>query len=535
MEKDNATLLDKIEKPAYFVSIFIYIGFIIHSYSAVAIKYIDRIVNSDALYLPAIYKDLFIDKIGLSGWQLNGAPNFFPDMPLYFIIHSFTENVITSALAYGVVQNLMIIGVVFLLCKQILKTFNWYVPTLINLLLLLPVLTGLYSPNLMFMHHLLINAYHTSSFIMSLFCFYLLIKYLNTKKLKVLISLFTFIVLSALSDKIFIIGFVFPALAVVVYQFIFDKNERRTHIKLFVGIIISVLLGHLIFKALASYSSFTFISKTFSVSMSDISASFVKIIDFMIAIVANADIASLIIVMGYGTAVALGAMIIKTLKENKEGESKLQLFYIFAFLYFGIILLIPVLTGHFKVNHHFRYNIFSFFMGVIAFGVILGVVLKQRWHQYATISLLVGMLLFLGVSFTTNKNKLSERLDYKPRYVTDLNSISQKNDLKKGVAPYWKARQARFLSDFEIDLYPIVYPKLVPLYFGTHNKNWFYKGESENPVFNYILLKNKKDIKKYEKWFGKKLKLVTHNKTAVLLVPDFTFDINTRTFQLIEQ
>jgi hypothetical protein len=39
---------------------------------------------SDTLYLPSIYRDLFQQGGHLRDWSLNPAPNFFPDMALYF-------------------------------------------------------------------------------------------------------------------------------------------------------------------------------------------------------------------------------------------------------------------------------------------------------------------------------------------------------------------------------------------------------------------------------------------------------------------
>ena len=45
--------------------------------------------NSDTLYLPSVYKDLFIDGYGIKGWELNPSPNFFPDMSVYFLLSYF--------------------------------------------------------------------------------------------------------------------------------------------------------------------------------------------------------------------------------------------------------------------------------------------------------------------------------------------------------------------------------------------------------------------------------------------------------------
>jgi len=40
--------------------------------------------SSDALYLPSIYKDIFVDGNSMQGWTFNPAPNSVPDMLLFF-------------------------------------------------------------------------------------------------------------------------------------------------------------------------------------------------------------------------------------------------------------------------------------------------------------------------------------------------------------------------------------------------------------------------------------------------------------------
>lgn len=42
--------------------------------------------NADALYLPALFRDLFVDKYPLDGWALATAPVFFPEMPIFFLL-----------------------------------------------------------------------------------------------------------------------------------------------------------------------------------------------------------------------------------------------------------------------------------------------------------------------------------------------------------------------------------------------------------------------------------------------------------------
>ena len=50
-------------------------------------------LNSDQLYLPSLYEDLFVNHGSLRAWVLPPAPSFFPDLVLYAVVKPFTTNV----------------------------------------------------------------------------------------------------------------------------------------------------------------------------------------------------------------------------------------------------------------------------------------------------------------------------------------------------------------------------------------------------------------------------------------------------------
>ncbi len=64
--------------------------------------------NSDTLYVPSIYHDLFIDGNSFAGWHLNGAPNIFPDMIMYFIIQIFFNSFIPAMLTYSFLEFILL-------------------------------------------------------------------------------------------------------------------------------------------------------------------------------------------------------------------------------------------------------------------------------------------------------------------------------------------------------------------------------------------------------------------------------------------
>ena len=88
----------------------------------------DVFFNSDTLYLPSIYKDIFQEHNLLKDWQLNPSPNFFPDMLLYFIFMFFTNNFIISSFIFAIIQYAIILYILTKIFKEILpnQSKNWH-------------------------------------------------------------------------------------------------------------------------------------------------------------------------------------------------------------------------------------------------------------------------------------------------------------------------------------------------------------------------------------------------------------------------
>lgn len=60
--------------------------------------------SSDSLYLPSIYRDIFQEGGHLRQWSLNAAPNFFPDMGIFFMTEGLTESFLSATYIFPMVQ-----------------------------------------------------------------------------------------------------------------------------------------------------------------------------------------------------------------------------------------------------------------------------------------------------------------------------------------------------------------------------------------------------------------------------------------------
>ncbi|MBF0473180.1 MAG: hypothetical protein HQK93_05535, partial [Nitrospirae bacterium] len=73
--------------------------------------------NSDKLALTALYNAIIVERLGFNGWNFSAAPQFFPDIPLFFITKSLSSNIFFSNALYV----LLLLAFIVFLC---IKLFN---------------------------------------------------------------------------------------------------------------------------------------------------------------------------------------------------------------------------------------------------------------------------------------------------------------------------------------------------------------------------------------------------------------------------
>ena len=152
----------------YIISILSNLVLIIFLFASLDPAGLDVYFNSDTLYLPSIFKDLFVDKNGICGWQLNPAPNFFPDMLLYFLIRSMSGDFIMASFVFSIIQFLGFTCLIYFLNISVYGKPNlislFFVQILINLILLVSI----FNNDTPYSAYILLNSYHMGAFLMAL-------------------------------------------------------------------------------------------------------------------------------------------------------------------------------------------------------------------------------------------------------------------------------------------------------------------------------------------------------------------------------
>jgi len=437
--------------------------------------------SSDTLYLPSIYKDLFIDGGSITGWHFNPSPNFFPDMPVYFILMFITGSFLLSTAIFAVIQY---VSIVILFRAILIQTFDKgmvnNMVVMSNLLLAMYLVITIINHDLYQSFYLLINSYHTSVFTLSLLCYLLFILYLKNSASIYLAFLIIISFLGILSDQLMFIAITFPILGL---SFFFKKSPYDKKKLLLAGGLtaLSSILGMLGFIIIRNLKAISFGSDHKMFAFDGIFDSTQLYIKDTLSIITQHNLNSFILF------IAIFSIIISTLISgyniiHKKKFNDLSYYILFSTLFTLLMIAAPLLNGNYTGIDCFRYNIYPYYLGILNFPVFI--LRSKLWLNRVSvlgIPVLMGYYIILIInSFSITRFKAYS--DYYPDRVKSIDRIARKEGLLKGVGNYWDAKHTTMFSKQNVRVYS-VHSNLAK-YYHVANENWF---NSDTAIFNFVI------------------------------------------------
>ncbi|MBU8892083.1 MAG: hypothetical protein KOO66_04850 [Bacteroidales bacterium] len=526
------------QKIFFLISIFINIILAVIIFATINEKQIYTYFNSDTLYLPSIYKDLFIDKSGFAGWHLNGAPNFLPDMILFFIIRSFFNHFIPACFAFSLVQLIIILFLLSGFYKTIFKSINYTHLSIGALLMSLFLLVTLVNNDFVYTFYLLSISYHLGAFIMLLISFILLFKYLKSGKNIHLVILFIISILSVINDRLFIVMFSFPVFALI-FVFFIQIADKKRYFKVLISNSASILIGLFLFRMLKLSGYIHIIDLFWKVfNFNNITPAlkiFIEQHSYYINELDFRGIIDILFLLSFAVHIYLLIKnIVLVIKKKEFNESEFIYLLIFVPVLF-LILVTPIINGNYVSWALLRYNIYSLYLGIFSYVYLLYKLQKTKRSSINYLSLvLVVLMLAESVFIITKISKqnirkgLSGFMNYYPEKAQCIDQLSLENVLKYGVADYWDAKYITMFSKQDVRVYTVL--DNLSVWYHVMNGNWFYKegkGKYGNPEFNFVIT-NRFDTDKINAHPGipvDTLKCI--NGTEIFIYPEFEFNRKT--------
>ncbi len=437
-------------------------------------------INSDTLYLPSLFVDVFENGNSISDWNLNPAPNFFPDMFFYFILMKLTGSLLVSSFLYSILQ-IIVINLLFLRLLKRLELNYHQLMVFANLGLSLFALVELISDDFLFVFYILSNSYHTGSFVLSLIALNSVFGYLKSSQITYLILLFFTCLLGYISDQLFVIGFVIPFVFSFMY-YVLKTNSKKSGAIIFSAAVGGLFSGSLLLKLLTSSAILQVSSpNSFFNFENSIPGFFIWINQYLIYI-QEFNFISLIIVLAMFSFCLLVFDLIKNYRSQIDAIGLVKLFFLLAII---IGYATPIIIGNYTGIDTIRYNFHFLIVLIILLPIELHALFntfKTNLHTITSITFSVSFVVTLAVIFFS-KNDYNAYFYFYPEKARKADLFYSKTGLKYGTADYWDAKLVTMFSRKGVILRP-TFNNLIP-WDHVCNKNWFFEHPTTHQNLNF--------------------------------------------------
>jgi hypothetical protein len=530
----------KTGKVTWIISLAVNLAWVLIVFSSLGPHQLPVWFNSDTLYLPSLYRDLFVDNSGLRGWHLNGAPNFFPDMPLFFLFNLVAGDFRLAMLIFSISQYMALILLLNLLLKAVARDISWHLPAIANFLMLVILFVTVFTGDFVFTFYILSVGYHLGAFIMTILCLLFTLGYLRTGEKRYLILLMVFGFIAVLSNRIFIVMFVIPS--VIVMLFFMALRDYRRMIKRFLSTVILFSAAGIIAFHLLSISRFIYFPaiewKVFNFGniwgSLDVMAGqhfrYLYLMDFR-------GITVLLSLVSFILMSIIAIILVRDVFRAKQKEMPVEAFYAcFSTVFFIVVLFMPVINGSYVSWAMLRYNTFVFYLALFNYAFILHIVSSRAHAVKPVLTWMAVGISVLATLFTLHRavqtdfgTGLSAMLGHYPGYVECIDEFAGNSGFQYGISDYWYAKTTTMFSRQGVRLYT-VYRDMGVWAHGS-NRNWYYKngkGAHGNPEFRFVLM-DSLHTSAVGSSLGEPLRVFNCEQGLTIYVyPEFLFDRTTR-------
>jgi len=417
---------------SFFISISAFVARVVNGYGIG-----ERILSSDMLLFPALYRDLFVTKIPFF-WKFSSQLYFFPEFLTYLTINMFSKNFVTTLFINGVVNIFMTVLILFIIYR-LAKAEN-YSPILLSVAVVLLAgalenhidkvaigwlftSVGYYGAFLFaligIIHTLYILDYHT----------------VITNKFYFLTGAYVLgLCLTVISDPLFIIMFYIPLGVFLGLSYLINNISVKKILLLGIINTIPIIVAILIRKELTIFIGADINSY---ISIVNIGPNIISLFSQLQAAIMTSQIYELILV---GVIIVLSLLYLIYLVKYKK-EIKLIFFGFLASIFPICNLLAVILSGTDQV----RYLLAAFIMPIIFFPLLFEKFINQRFILVcSTILIILAACILIN---TKSANQILSSQNIAKCVQNDLDYEQVRN----GIGDYGSSRAIElFLNNIKI-------------------------------------------------------------------------------------
>lgn len=396
--------------------------------------------HSDALYLPALFADLFSGGGRLADWYLTPAPYFFPDFPIFLLAYLVGEGPYQQILAYGLLQTLLTMVALYFVVRASAERYHLATASLIAIVLIWLAVNAA-EPYV----ELFTSAYHFGAFLSTLgfVAFWLTLERDGgaVSRRPALAGMCVLAFLTSLSDNIFLVQAIVPFIATWV---LLRRTDGRGWRALGTpgAVLLAGILGSLSYKLIVAHST----RYPTKLGVSQLGANLHE----LLAILARLFTAFPLLGLVVCAYLLLGiACVIAVLRKRGflDLPQPLLVLVTFSMLSMGATLAAVLLVTNLPVSPRYL-------VSVLLWPVVVSVLLTQHWlgarffwaGAYGS-----GIFALLLLSSALRMPQVASP-GYYPEQLACIDKALEGKPLRKGIAQYWDAKHFQMFSHQPIRL-----------------------------------------------------------------------------------
>ncbi|GEM_PF-905529 len=462
--------------------------------------------NSDTLYLPSIFRDVFVDQSGFAGWHLNAAPNFFPDMLSYFVVNALVSDFKLAMGVYSLGQYLVLLLLMGLVLRQIGPRIPWSYPATGNLMMLSFLLVSAPTGDFVFTFYVLSISYHLGPFLMTLGALILTLRYLREAKNRDLWWISLIVLLGVFSSRFFIVMFALPSLALI--PLMLERACRKRILRFYLVLALGVLAGITAFNLLKSSGVIHIIPTTGKIFRFDNMGGSLQVMTAQhLGYIRAGGFRSLILLLSAASFLVTAGIAVHYLKKlaGRQGLRRTrsaEAFYVFFFcLFFLIVLFTPIVNGSYVGPAIMRYNVHVLYLGMFNLAFLMHYFLRNSRAGHV-FNLPAGAALLLLTALTIRHplqqevgQGLKKFAQYYPDYVECTDRLAMEQGFRYGVGEYWYAKKITMFSKAGVRVYTVHHD--MAIWYHVMNRNWYHaggRGRHADPEFRFVIANNLDEV-----------------------------------------
>ncbi len=485
---------------------------------------------SDTLYLPSLYRDLFTEGNCIWEWQLNPAPNFFPDMGLYFLLQAVWGDLRLATCTFSIVQFALVGLLLWALAQESgLVRSNEAIGLGLLLMALVP-LVGWWAGDFGLAFQSLVNSYHLGAFVNTLICTWLLHRVIFSRRLVHSILLATVVLLAAASDMLFWLMFVVPALVATACLTLWP-GFRASAVRTIILLMACTGLAHWGLAALDEAFPMRIAEPNAIMDIAAIGSSWDQLVEILRVYLSGKPLSIWVTLVPLVITAWMTLSCVQLPAKWSGPERPLEpvaikrlFFRTLLLLFFPIVFFAPVLNGTFGGGDALRYNFAVFLAAPFVLGAWAGDRSGTRGTPLtAALALVIGIpCLFKCV--TADHRRLT---DFVPDRVVAVDQMAASLGLRNGIANYWDAKVITLFSETGLTVLP-VHTDLT-MYLHVNREFMFYRSAGEDPiVFDFVVQHEELQPAHAADILGDPIAEVNEGTDKLMVFRPWTFDPFTR-------